>query len=1124
MKTATENLHLALRLPLLLALLPLSTMPLTAEAQDTTGFAVGSGLTGTERETGYDAAEIEAWNQLNERFDARAREFTQDVRSIVDSREAEERARLNEGYLAMQTELEESEVQLRSMAIRRFEDFLAKYPDAEYSPHVMFRLADLYTEVAKETWLLAADEFAALEETMDDPFEVMELEEPLIDYAPAMALYDRILSDHPDYEYTGAAWYMLGYCFFDPLSSQADLDRAVEAFGRLVDEHPDSRPAVHGAMHLGEFHFDNLDLALAIPYYEKVVSAGAEHELYDKGVYKLAWAHYKLSDYDKSLNLFTDLLDWSEEVYLQSGKSSDLRPEAIKYMAFSFSDLADADFDGRTPVQVAEAWFTQVGAREYEDDVFRSLAEVLEQQARFEDAIESLEYFQDRWPLDPGNPTLQLKVAQLHESKALPDLEAAGRARTVLTERYNPDSAWWQANRNDPDALAVAERFIEQSLADVAIEYHIRAQESQTLEDFAAAADKYREYLSRFPFADDYYEIQWYLADTLYNAQRYEEAQREYERLIASEGHPYKEGSQWMLVQVWRQVVVDTYGGYEDRPNGAVLEKKVPTKDGGERDVYLLTPEHEAMVEAMDLIKGRQFEDPGFAPALDESRAQLYYIPALILVNFGRYEEARPRLEEVIERFPNKDEGAWAANELIATYQADGDYAKIRELTSRFRRMQLGESADVSDDSQVIYETLEEQSAFKLALTLVETGDREGAAKAFVEFMAEFPDSDSRNLALYNAANSYDIVGQKAKALTLFEQYLAEYPQDERSKGLYYRIADNYSQVLDLETAIKYYEDLARYFPDYVDAPDAMFTASFLRSGIGDYEGSAKGYEKYVSKYPDRDDVEYVYWMATKQWKEVGPAQAESSYKKYLSKFGGINPDHTLEAMYYLAERVEEGGRQRNTDKAWDAFLATYKDLAAQGPVGPKARNLAAGIAFRDLWTRYETFAQETYPSAKKLEDPETVTTLLDTLSAEIKLIEQQAIDLITTYQDFEYTSAALYVQGATYWDHAEYLYKWPLPDDWDWELVDAYREQLDSFAEPVQVKAIARLKANLQKSKDEKRSSEWIDKSVAMLNDISPSEYPLEKPEVTGTVQPTILPKVGGISVPTDDTDGGEQ
>ncbi len=1107
------------RLTLLLALLPLALVDGPALAQDTSP-AAGSGLVGTERVSGYDADEHDAWKAVNERFEERAREFTQDVRAIVDSREAEERARINEGYQAMQTELEESEVQLRGMAIRRFEDFLAKYPDAEYSPHVMFRLADLYTEVAKEDWLIAADEFAALEETIEDPMELMELEEPLIDYAKAMVLYERILADHPEYEYTGAAWYMLGYCYFDPLSEQADLDRAKEAFQELVDKHPDSRPAVHGAMHLGEYHFDNVDLELAIPYYEKVVAAGEDHELYDKGVYKLAWSYYKLSEYDQALQLFTDLLDWSEEVYLQSGKTSDLRPEAVKYMAFSFSDLADADFDGRTPVQVAEAWFTQVGAREYEDDVFRALAEVLEQQARFEDAIEALEYYQDRWPLDPDNPTLQLKVAQLHESKAIPDLEAAGRARTVLTERYNPDSAWWQANRNDPDALAVAERFIEQSLADVAIEYHIRAQETQTREDFEAAADKYREYLSRFPFANDYYEIQWYLADTLYNAQRYEEARREYERLIGAEGHPYKEGSQWMLVQVWRQVVVDTYGGYEERPPGAVLEKKVPTKDGGEREVYLLTPEHEAMIAAMDLVKGERFEDPGFAPALDEARAQLYYIPALILVNFGRYEEARPRLEDVIDRFPHKDEGAWAANELVGTYQAEGDYAKIRELTSQFRRMQLGESQDVADSSQEIYGTLEEQSAFKLALSLVEQGDRAAAAEAFMDFMAEFPDSDNRNLALYNAANSYDIIGGKAKALELFEKYLAEYPKDERSKGLYYRIADNYSQVLDLETAIKYYEDLARYFPDYVDAPDALFTASFLRSGIGDYEGSAKGYERYVAKYPDRDDVEYVYWMSTKQWKEIGKSQAEASYKRYLQKFGGINPDHTLEAKYFLAERTEERGRAKATDKAWDDFLQTYADLAAQGPIGPKARNLAAGIAFRDLWARYETFAAEGYPSPKKLEDPETVTTLLDTLSTEIKAIEQQAIDLITTYQDFEYTSAALFVQGATYWDHAEYLYNWPIPEDWDWELVDIYREQIDSFAEPVQVKAIARLEANLQKSKDEKRSSEWIDKTVAMLNDISPSEYPLEKPEVQGGVDPVVLPDVGAKVVPQD---GGE-
>ncbi len=162
------------------------------------------------------------------------------------------------------------------------------------------------------------------------------------------------------------------------------------------------------------------------------------------------------------------------------------------------------------------------------------------------------------------------------------------------------------------------------------------------------------------------------------------------------------------------------------------------------------------------------------------------------------------------------------------------------------------------------------------------------------------------------------------------------------------------------------------------------------------------------------------------------------------------------------------------------------------------------------------------YPSAKKLEDPATVTTLLDTLKAEIATIEQEAIDLITVYQDFEYTSAAIFIQGATYWDHAQYLYKWPIPEEWEWELVDIYREQLDSFAEPVQVKAIARLEANLKKAEEEKRSSEWVDKTVAMLNDISPAEYPLEKPEIQGSVDPMILPKVGARSIET--SEGGDK
>ena len=58
-----------------------------------------------------------------------------------------------------------------------------------------------------------------------------------------------------------------------------------------------------------------------------MVAAGEEHDRYDKGLYQLAWAFYKLSDYQRGMTLFTDLLDFSDEYFKQTGKDSNMKPE-----------------------------------------------------------------------------------------------------------------------------------------------------------------------------------------------------------------------------------------------------------------------------------------------------------------------------------------------------------------------------------------------------------------------------------------------------------------------------------------------------------------------------------------------------------------------------------------------------------------------------------------------------------------------------------------------------------------------------------------------------------------------------------------------------------------------------
>ena len=172
---------------------------------------------------------------------------------------------------------------------------------------------------------------------------------------------------------------------------------------------------------------------------------------------------------------------------------------------------------------IAKSFYSRIGERAYEPDVYERLADVLMQQTRYRDAIAVYDTMIKRWPDEPKNPTHLWTIAKPYRCSMcrMPSLQ---NAITQLNELFNRDSAWAHANRNNPDALAVADGYIEQSLAQVAIDLHMAADQTGAPDQYSRAADLYSQYLNKFPFAKDYYEIQWYLSDTLFKSGRLREA------------------------------------------------------------------------------------------------------------------------------------------------------------------------------------------------------------------------------------------------------------------------------------------------------------------------------------------------------------------------------------------------------------------------------------------------------------------------------------------------------------------------------------------------------------------------------------------------------------------------
>jgi tetratricopeptide (TPR) repeat protein/TolA-binding protein len=652
----------------------------------------------------------------------------------------------------------------------------------------------------------------------------------------------------------------------------------------------------------------------------------------------------------------------------------------------------------------------------------------------------------------------------------------------------------------------------ETSMAQVAIEYRLKADEvrqtgadqTEMVAAYIVAADKLSEYLDKFPTSDDHYQMQFYYADTLYKAEKFRESAGQFKDLLRTEdSHEFGDQSMFLHFWAWERVLNAEYGGTDILLDSAQTERIYLGPTGKtEVTVYKLSEAHEEFITAADMALAREWKDPKeeggteFGAAMDDARPKVMYLTAQILFYHNRYEEARPRLLNLINRFRQTDEASYAASLLIDTYQKEGDWANVRAYTQEFITYPVGDGpggfSNVLEGStfKIAYEMTEDAMALEAEGKHEEASlHREGVAEAFLRFIEEFgEESEYSKAALYNAAFNYQIAGKAERANELFEAYLNKYPNDELSKPLYFQIAANYESTFELEKAVGYYELLAKEFPYGVDSGNALYNAAFLKNGLGDHLGAAETFERYATQAPfsESEDRESVHFKAGEQYELVDAESALRFYRNYLDSYGIENPSHALEAQYKIAQ-FYKGQNKRQYEREVDKIIEIFDDVIVAGKEpGAVGRHYAAESAFRDVEEAYQDVVDD--PLTK--DEAKDAVLLNETKPEELLHFEDLAMNFTKKYKDFEYSTLALYYRGMTY------LYLADLGLDLE-PTPKFYR-----FEE----KGIHLLVELIDAARAQKKHPPSITRAQNALNERDPRMYPVEKLEIRGGVKIAVI------------------
>ncbi|PIE51182.1 hypothetical protein CSA37_13010 [Candidatus Fermentibacteria bacterium] len=624
--------------------------------------------------------------------------------------------------VALQNRIDNSALQIAG----HFEEYLAKYPESRFTPDILVRLAQLYYEIDKNTYLdrvaFSGGEFIP------------------VDYSRTIELYERVLNRYPESEVEDVALYSLGYA----LNEMGDSEASIASYRRLLRDYPESELAAETYIRAGDFYFESFEFDSAFAFYNSVLNyPGASSIIYQFGIYKLGWTAYLLNDYEHSIALFGYLIRDSQRMdELGLRRNSDMVSEAIEYLAHDFMEQKSGP-----PVQLATNFLDFFEDQSVTVEVLTQMGDFYLEQGFWAEAIQSYQALLQRDPYNSQAPFIQSRIAAAWEGAG--DFSAAAEAREIIVESYGRESEWASMS-GDTVMFSMVD-----SIRSVALEQSITYCAQQITEAsgntavttplYSGLIDKIELYLQEYSDSRQTYDFRFLLGDSYYNTDQFARAGDVYMQVV------YDSTS----AQQRENAVGNAFSSYYE----------AYTRPGAD-STYLRARMHEVAIYYADTYPAGEFT------------AQFLFADAGNHYNAHDYATAQESYKRVYNQYQNSEYTARAARFLAAAYEAQHEYSLAEMWYGRAADAAAITGEDLGED----VEQLAAAVAYRDAETLAQSEDVESllaAAERFEESARSHPGTSVAPVSLFDAGETYGKAGDITNALRVFRQLADSYPDSE---------------------------------------------------------------------------------------------------------------------------------------------------------------------------------------------------------------------------------------------------------------------------------------------------------------------------------------------------------
>jgi tetratricopeptide (TPR) repeat protein len=709
-------------------------------------------------------------------------------------------------------------------AITAYRDFLARYPDSPEHDSITRRLADLLLEQAADLHLQLATA------TATTPADAARLEaEAKQAYAAAISHYEYLLQKDPHGPQSTAALYQLSRAYQESGQSQ----QALTAIDRLLARQADtnSRLLADTRFRRGELLFGQGDYLEAGRSYQGVVDLGTSVPAYDQSLYKLGWSLFKQERYRDALPMLFSSLEGkiapagAYDAQLASLSPADREQVAdlLRVISRSFAQLGGVD--------AVDKYFRSNGGRSYEQQIYMALGAWYVDQEQVSEAARTWLVLAQRNPLGTEAPRLTARTIKLYRQAGFQ--QRVVELETVFVQTYGMDSEFWTIHSpaDFPDVV----QLLQSSLRELARLSHEQVRSTGDADQvrplMREAEQWYRQYLASFGDEAAAAEMNFQLAELLYENGQYQQALDEYERtawsrgaharaIDAALGALHANGKLLQHAGAAEQAALSEHSttgalrfltNYPDHPAapGLLAQTGTVLLEQQQYDRALLVSEHALAESASTSTALRQVawslraqalfatldypvaavayrealqlagKDDARRPALQEGLAMATYRQAGQALTLGDQGSAIALYQQAAELAPNASLRSKAEYDAATTLLAQESWAQAIRLLDQFRD-------DYPDDP------LQQEVTRKLAYAYERSGDNSQAANEYLRLGLDRRQAETlQREALLRAVELYRQAGAIRQTISASERYLERFPEPAAvAVGVMQQLAD----------------------------------------------------------------------------------------------------------------------------------------------------------------------------------------------------------------------------------------------------------------------------------------------------------------------------------------------